>query len=125
MGRESIHDKLGRVRPPRVHITYQVHTGGATEKKELPFIIGVMGDFAGKQDLEQRVDEPLATIEPLQNHVPRIPLIAAHTGVRHDSGVVHKSPRDRWLAGDAEVRGAYQQIAQLARLGQLPGAQRN
>jgi len=42
----SIHDKLGRVRPPRVHITYEVHTDGAVVVKELPFILGVMGDFS-------------------------------------------------------------------------------
>lgn len=43
----SIHDKLARVRAPRVHITYQVHTGGAEVLKELPFVVGVLGDFSG------------------------------------------------------------------------------
>ncbi len=43
----SIHDKLGRVRKPRVHITYEVETEGAAVKKELPFVVGVMGDFSG------------------------------------------------------------------------------
>lgn len=43
----SIHDKLSRVRPPRVHITYQVETGGAEVKKELPFVVGVVGDLSG------------------------------------------------------------------------------
>ncbi|MCK8116793.1 type VI secretion system contractile sheath small subunit [Pseudoalteromonas sp. A3] len=43
----SIHDKLKRVRKPRVHITYDVETEGAAVKKELPFVIGVMGDFSG------------------------------------------------------------------------------
>ncbi|HFE39612.1 MAG TPA: type VI secretion system contractile sheath small subunit [Gammaproteobacteria bacterium] len=43
----SIHDKLGRVRKPRVHITYEVETEGAMVKKELPFVVGVMGDFSG------------------------------------------------------------------------------
>ncbi|WP_404343646.1 type VI secretion system contractile sheath small subunit [Pseudoalteromonas mariniglutinosa] len=43
----SIHDKLKRVRKPRVHITYDVETEGATVKKELPFVVGVMGDFSG------------------------------------------------------------------------------
>ncbi|MFX9688445.1 type VI secretion system contractile sheath small subunit, partial [Acinetobacter baumannii] len=40
--------KLNRVRPPRVQITYDVETGGAIEKKELPFVVGVMADLAGK-----------------------------------------------------------------------------
>src|SRR5262245_61159530 len=45
MAGESVHDKLGRVRAPRVHITYQVETGGAMVMKELPFVMGVLGDF--------------------------------------------------------------------------------
>lgn len=43
----SVHDKLARVRKPRVHITYQVETEGAEIERELPFVVGVMGDFAG------------------------------------------------------------------------------
>lgn len=45
---ESIHSKLSRVRKPRVHITYDVETEGVSVKKELPFVVGVMGDFAGQ-----------------------------------------------------------------------------
>ena len=44
---ESLQHKLDRVRSPRVHITYDVETGGAIEKKELPFVMGVFGDFTG------------------------------------------------------------------------------
>ncbi|MBV1881718.1 MAG: type VI secretion system contractile sheath small subunit [Pseudomonadales bacterium] len=44
---DSIHDKLNRVRKPRVHITYDVETGGATQETELPFVVGVMGDYSG------------------------------------------------------------------------------
>lgn len=47
MGSESVHDKLKRVRKPRVHITYDVETEGAMVQKELPFVVGVMGDFSG------------------------------------------------------------------------------
>jgi type VI secretion system protein ImpB len=43
----SIHDKLNRVRKPRVHITYEVETEGAQIVRELPFVVGVMGDFSG------------------------------------------------------------------------------
>jgi len=43
----SIHDKLKRVRKPRVHITYDIETEGAIVKKELPFVVGVLGDFSG------------------------------------------------------------------------------
>ncbi|MEQ8788322.1 MAG: type VI secretion system contractile sheath small subunit [Pirellulaceae bacterium] len=43
----SVHNKLSRVRKPRVHITYEVETGGAVVQKELPFVVGVVGDFSG------------------------------------------------------------------------------
>jgi len=44
----SVHEKLERVRKPRVHISYEVETEGAVVVKELPFILGVMGDFSGR-----------------------------------------------------------------------------
>lgn len=44
----SVHGKLSRVRKPRVHITYDVETGDAMEKRELPFVMGVLGDFSGQ-----------------------------------------------------------------------------
>ncbi|GLR12870.1 hypothetical protein GCM10007907_16600 [Chitinimonas prasina] len=43
----SVQDKLLRVRPPRVRITYDVETGGALEKKELPFIVGILSELNG------------------------------------------------------------------------------
>lgn len=74
-------------------------------------------DFAGKERLEQRDDEPLATIEPLHPFAPPIPLLTAHTGIQHHSGSVHQSPRERWLAGEPRVVETYRRIAALARLG--------
>lgn len=50
MGRESTQHKLDRIRPPRVHITYDVEVGGAIEVKELPFVVGVLGDFTGQPE---------------------------------------------------------------------------
>ncbi len=47
---ESRQHTLDRVRSPRVHITYDVETGGAIEKKEIPFVVGVVGDYSGKPD---------------------------------------------------------------------------
>ncbi len=55
--KESLQHKLDRVRPPRVQITYDVEVNGALELKELPFVIGVMGDFVGKPD------EPLPALK--------------------------------------------------------------
>lgn len=54
---ESVNKKLERVRAPRVHIKYDVETGGAIEMKELPFVMGVLGDFTGQPK------EPLAKLK--------------------------------------------------------------
>jgi type VI secretion system protein ImpB len=56
---ESVHDKLERVRKPRVHITYQVETEGAVVEKELPFVVGVLGDFSG--------NSPTAPLKPFKD----------------------------------------------------------
>jgi len=50
MAKQSTQQKLSRVRPPRVHITYDVETGDAIEIKELPFVVGVLGDFTGQPE---------------------------------------------------------------------------
>lgn len=54
----SVHDKLKRVRKPRVHISYEVETGGAMVQKELPFVAGVIGDFSG---------DPTEPLKPLRD----------------------------------------------------------
>jgi type VI secretion system protein ImpB len=61
----SVHDKLKRVRKPRVHITYEVETEGAVEEKELPFVVGVMGDFSGHptEKLKPLKDRKFITID--------------------------------------------------------------
>jgi type VI secretion system protein ImpB len=55
---ESVQKKLSRVRKPRVHITYDVETEGAQVRKELPFVVGVVGDFSGK---------PYEPVKPLRD----------------------------------------------------------
>jgi type VI secretion system protein ImpB len=55
---ESIFKRKERVRPPRVHITYEVDTGGALVLKELPFVLGVLADLSG---------QPKEALEPLKN----------------------------------------------------------
>jgi type VI secretion system protein ImpB len=47
---DSTQHKLDRVRPPRVHITYDVEIGDAVEQKEIPFVAGVMSDLSGKPE---------------------------------------------------------------------------
>jgi type VI secretion system protein ImpB len=50
MAKESLQKKISRVRPPRVHITYDVETGGAIEKREIPFVAGVLADLSGQPE---------------------------------------------------------------------------
>ena len=63
---ESLQHKLDRVRSPRVHITYDVETGGAIEKKELPFVMGVFGDFTGmpEEPLPRLKDRKFVEVNP-------------------------------------------------------------
>jgi type VI secretion system protein ImpB len=53
--KESVQKRLERIRPPRVQLSYDVEIGDAIESKELPFVMGVLGDFTGQQD----PDKPL------------------------------------------------------------------
>lgn len=55
---DSTQEKLGRNQPPRVHLSYKVETEGALQEKELPFVVGVVGDFAGNNPSEKQ--PPLA-----------------------------------------------------------------
>jgi type VI secretion system protein ImpB len=78
MARESTQAKLARVRPPRVQISYEVNAGDAIEIKEIPFVMGVLGDFSGMpteplEELKKRkfvevtpdnFDDVLAKIKP-------------------------------------------------------------
>ena len=48
--KESLQHKIERIRPPRINITYDVEVGGAIELKELPFVLGVLGDFVGNPE---------------------------------------------------------------------------
>ncbi len=73
-------------------------------------------DFAGRNSAEVlEADTPFATIEPLAPYISNLPFVLAHTGVKHHSGSVHTSPRERWLAGDRAVIDAYTEIAGMAR----------
>jgi len=74
----SCQKRLNDVRRPRVHITYDVETGGAPEERDLPFSVGVLSDLAGDspqplRPLKERkfvqidrdnFDEVLASIRP-------------------------------------------------------------
>jgi len=76
---DSVQKRLNKVRPPRVQMTYDVEIGDAMENKELPFVLGVVGDYGGNSDKEQKrlkerkfvnidngnFDEVLAGVEPV------------------------------------------------------------
>src|SRR5579864_9284880 len=66
MARQSAQHKLDRVRPPRVQITYDVEIGGAIELKELPFVVGVLGDFTGQpqEPLPRLKDRKFVEVNP-------------------------------------------------------------
>ena len=66
MARESTQKKLERVRPPRVQVSYDVEIGGAIELKELPFVMGVLGDLSGqpKEALPRLKDRRFVEITP-------------------------------------------------------------
>jgi type VI secretion system protein ImpB len=66
MAKQSAQHKLDRVRPPRVQITYDVEVGGAIEVKELPFVVGVLGDFTGnpEQPLPKLKDRKFVELNP-------------------------------------------------------------
>jgi type VI secretion system protein ImpB len=55
--KDSIQKRLDKVRPPRVQLTYDVEIGDAIEKKEIPFVAGVLGDFTGKHDPDKPLEK--------------------------------------------------------------------
>lgn len=50
---DSVQKKIAKVRAPRVHLTYDVEVGDSMETKEIPFVVGVLGEFSGDSKLEQ------------------------------------------------------------------------
>ena len=48
--KDSVQKRLQKVRPPRVQLTYDVEIGDGIEQKEIPFVVGVMGDFSGNPE---------------------------------------------------------------------------
>ncbi|KAF1712004.1 type VI secretion system contractile sheath small subunit [Pseudoxanthomonas kalamensis DSM 18571] len=48
--KESVQKRLQKIRPPRVQLTYDVEKGDAIEQKEIPFVVGVLGDFSGQPE---------------------------------------------------------------------------
>jgi galactokinase/mevalonate kinase-like predicted kinase len=72
-------------------------TGGFSDRY-VPLFGGLVYlDYRGKLHQKEIKDEPLVTCERLDRYIPDLPLVAAMTGVRHDSGNVHGAMRPRYL----------------------------
>lgn len=63
--KDSVQKRLQKIRPPRVQLTYDVEKGDAIEQKELPFVVGVMGDFSGnpEQPLPRLKDRKFVNVD--------------------------------------------------------------
>ena len=93
MAKESTQQKLSRVRPPRVQITYDVEIGDAIETKELPFVLGVLGDYSGqpKTELPKLKERKFVAVdrdnfdEALKGMAPRLTLQVENTLKNDDS----------------------------------------
>ncbi len=73
-------------------------------------------DFMGRSSAKPlEMTTPFGSVEPLAPYVRNLPFVLAHTGVRHHSGSVHATPRERWLAGDPATVQGYAEIAALSR----------
>ena len=120
--KESIQKKLQKVRPPRVQMTYDVEVGDAIERKELPFVVGVVGDFSGQSEVEQKklrdrsfvnvdndnFDEVMKAVEP--RAVYRVPNKLSDQGGEFAVDLKFKS------IDDFRPEAVVQQVAPLKKL---------
>jgi type VI secretion system protein ImpB len=120
--KESIQQKLKRVRPPRVQITYDVEIGGAMELKELPFVVGVLGDFSGQpaQELPRVKDRKIIEIDRdnfdqvLAGMTPRLAM-RVDNKLTNDEGKLNVELRFNSLQ-DFEPDNLVQQVEPLRKL---------
>jgi len=119
---ESVFDKKARVRPPRVHITYEVETGGALVLKEIPFVMGVIADLSGQpaEALPKLKDRKFVEIdrdnfdEVLKSAKPRLALRVDNT-LKGDGSELAVELNFEKLA-DFRPENVVKQIAPLAKL---------
>jgi type VI secretion system protein ImpB len=119
---ESIFDRKARVRPPRVHITYEVETGGAMVLKEIPFVMGVMADLSGQpaEPLPKLKDRKFVEIDRdnfddvLRSMKPRLALRVDNT-LKNDGSELSLELNFARLA-DFRPENIVKQVAPLAKL---------
>ncbi|WP_174875399.1 type VI secretion system contractile sheath small subunit [Vogesella oryzae] len=122
MSKESTQKKLSRVRPPRVQITYDVEIGDAIETKELPFVLGVLGDYSGhsKEPLPKMKERKFVQIdrdnfdEVLKGMAPRL-AIKVDNKLQEDGSQLGMELNFNQLA-DFEPQNVVSQIEPLSRL---------
>ncbi len=130
-GKDSLQKKLSRVRPPRVHITYDVETGDAIEKREIPFVVGVMADLSGQPDqplppLKDRkfVNIDKDTFDPVLGQInPRL-AFKVDNKLSEDDSRLGIELRFNSMA-DFEPAAVAKQIPALRKLLELRGALQN
>lgn len=122
MSKESTQKKLSRVRPPRVQITYDVEIGDAIETKELPFVLGVLGDYSGhsKNPLPKMKERKFVQIdrdnfdEVLKGMAPRL-AIKVDNRLQDDGSQLAMELNFNEL-GDFEPQNVVAQVEPLKRL---------
>lgn len=122
MSKESTQKKLSRVRPPRVQITYDVEIGDALETKELPFVMGVMGDYSGhsKEPLPKLKERKFVQIDSdnfddaLKGMAPRLAL-KVDNKLKNDDSQLSVEINFSELA-DFEPQNIAQQVSPLKQL---------
>ncbi|WP_332670525.1 type VI secretion system contractile sheath small subunit [Aromatoleum sp.] len=122
MSKVSTQKKLSRIRPPRVQITYDVELGEAIETKELPFVLGVLGDYSGhgSRDLPKLKERRFVQIdrdnfdEVLKGIGPRLEMRVANR-LRDDDSQLGVELEFNALA-DFEPQNVVRQIEPLRRL---------
>lgn len=124
MAKESTQQKLSRVRPPRVQITYDVEIGDAIETKELPFVIGVLADLSGNptEPLPAVKERKFVEVNPdnfdtvLANTTPRVAFSVENTlAGKPDAGQLHVDLSFNSL-DDFSPENIAQQVAPLREL---------
>jgi type VI secretion system protein ImpB len=122
---ESIFDRKARVRPPRVHITYEVETNGAMVQKEIPFVIGVLSDLSGQsaEPLPRLKDRKFTELDRdnfddvLKSMKPRVAMYVENT-LKGDGSEMAVELNFQKLA-DFRPENVVRQVEPLAKLQQV------
>ena len=119
---ESVQKRLQKVRAPRVQMTYDVEIGDATENKELPFVVGVVGDFGTDPQLEKKrlkdrkfVNVDAATFDEVLGGVAPVASFQVENHLSPDGGTFGVQLQFREMA-DFRPESLVRQVAPLAGL---------